>query len=82
MILTDIYVPALNETYDFQLDETVPVRLLIDEIAGIVQKKAGGIEEAVSHPFVLCSFEQMRILEGSKTLRESGIRNGNALLLV
>lgn len=82
MILTDIYVPALNETYDFQLDETVPVCLLIDEIAQILQKKSGGTEETFSHPFVLCSFEQMCILDSSKTLQESGITNGGALLIV
>lgn len=82
MILTDIYVPALNETYDFQLDETVPVRLLIDEIAQILQKKSGGTQEPLSHPFVLCSFEQMCILDGSKTLQENGITNGSALLIV
>lgn len=82
MILTDIYVPALNEKYDFQLDETVPVQMLIDEIVEVLQKKSGGIPEDSSHPFVLCSFEQMCILDSARTLQECGVKNGSGLFIV
>lgn len=31
MILVDIYVPSIGNTYDFQLDEEVPVYNVIEE---------------------------------------------------
>ena len=81
MILTDIYVPALQETFDFELDENVPVGLLLMEIAQILARKTGtalGGEE----PFLLGSFEKQDILDNALTLAECGIRNGSRLLFV
>ncbi len=82
MILTDIYVPAMNETYDFQLDESVPVWMLIDEIAEILQKKAGGTPEKSGRSFVLGSYEKGTLLDPSRTLQENGVRNGSRMFIV
>ena len=37
MILVDIYVPSLDKTYDFQVDETVQTEKLIMEIAEMIE---------------------------------------------
>ena len=36
MILVDIYVPSLDKSYDFQVDETVTTEKLIMEIAEMI----------------------------------------------
>ena len=81
MILTDIYVPALQETFDFELDENVPVGLLLMEIAQILARKTGTALRG-EEPFLLGSFEKQDILDNALTLAECGIRNGSRLLFV
>ena len=39
MILVDIYVPSMDETYDFQLDENAEIEKIILEVVGIISKK-------------------------------------------
>ena len=39
MILVDIYVPSIGNTYDFQLDEEVPVGNVIEEISEMIGQK-------------------------------------------
>ena len=90
MILTDIYVPAQGRTYDFQLDEDVPVRILTGEITGILRKQTGGTVmrqtggagKADADDCMLCSRDRGMVLSKDLTLRECGIRNGSRLLLV
>ena len=36
MILVDIYVPSLDKTYDFQVDETIQTEKLIMEITEMI----------------------------------------------
>ncbi len=82
MILTDIYVPALNAVYDFQLDENTPVSVLIDEIVEILIRKTGGVFHDAGKNFVLCSQERETILDKDRTLTDYKIRNGSRLLIV
>lgn len=82
MILTDIYVPALQETFDFELDENVPVGWLSMEIAQILARKTGMAWSREEEPFLLGSFEKQDILDNALTLAECGIRNGSRLLFV
>ena len=39
MINVDIFVPALDRSYNFNLDEEAGIRFLIDEIAELLCKK-------------------------------------------
>ena len=82
MILTDIYVPALQETFDFELNENVPVGLLITQIAQILARRTGSVPGGEEASFLLGSFEKQDILDNSLTLAECGIRNGSRLLFV
>ena len=44
MILTDAYVPAVDKTYDFNLDEQVRVQVIIEEIVEMIgQSRTCGI---------------------------------------
>lgn len=84
MILTDIHVAALNETYDFRLDENVNVGIIISDIVEILLREIKEEKEGrkIGEGFDLCSYEKKIILPKDKTLAESGIGNGSKLLLV
>ncbi len=82
MILVDIYLPALDKTYDFQVDEKVTVEHLILEIADMVGNETKSKEHQNADRFLLCSMDQRTIFRKSATLQAYGIRNGSRLMLV
>ena len=50
MILVDIKVPGVEQTYDFSLDENAPIALVMEEIVEMIGQKehcsiAGNKEE-------------------------------------
>ncbi|MCD8012057.1 MAG: EsaB/YukD family protein [Lachnospiraceae bacterium] len=82
MILADIYIPSLDKTCDFQLDETAPVNRLIAEIAEITGTIVKSERRYLEETFLLCSIDQGIIFERERSLRSYGIQNGARLLLV
>ena len=80
MILTDIYVAALDQSFDFHLNEDTPVSTVVDEIVGILAKEL--MEESGTGQYSLCSYDHEQILPADMTLSDCGIRNGSRLLLV
>ena len=82
MILVDIYIPFLDQTYDFQVDENVPVENLIMEIVEMVGNETRLKINLSAENFMLCSMEQNVILKKSSTLLFYGIKNGSKLMLV
>ncbi len=82
MVLIDVYVPSVDKTYDFQLDENSFVKVIIEEISEMIGQKertqiAGDIEA-----LTLCDRLNRRILPKNASLRECGVCNGSGLLLV
>ena len=39
MILVDIYIPSLDETFDFRIDETAKITNVVQEISEMMCKK-------------------------------------------
>ena len=82
MILVDIYVPAVGNVYDFQLDEEEKIGAIVEEIGELIGQKercqiVGDIGE-----LMLCTRENRQILSKSMTLAASGIQNGYSLILL
>lgn len=82
MILVDIYVPSVNNVYDFQLDEQTKIGTLIEEVAELIEQKeqckiVGRVEE-----LMLCKQQEKIIFPWNKTLEECNVQTGNSLLLV
>lgn len=82
MILVDVYVPSVDNTYDFQLDEDATVATLVEEIGELIGQKehcriAGNIEN-----LMLCLREDKKILPKNLTLKACGVQTGNSLILV
>ncbi len=82
MIMIDVYVPAVNNTYDFKVDENVSISMVIEEILGILSKEIMEQPQFTSKGFALCDVDQGRVLPCAGTLRGCGITNGKKLILV
>lgn len=82
MILVEVYVAAVDESYDFMLDENAEVEQIIEEISEMITKKIESTEKRKDTNFLLCSMERKEILSMESTLYRCKIRDGSRLLLV
>lgn len=81
MILTEVYVPALNSRYDFKLDENTYIAYVLDELGSIMLPPSEAYEKGIQE-LLLCSYETRRILSPDRTLKEEGVGNGSRLMLI
>lgn len=82
MILVDIYVPSIDQEFDFGLDDTAAISNVIDEVASLVSQKEQCDPSGNLSELILCSMQNGTILPRDKTLEECGIVNGCRLILV
>jgi len=82
MILVDIYVPSVDNTYDFQLDEDSYVYAVIEEIGELIGQKEHCQIIGDMENLMLCALKDKQILPKDSTLAECGVRTGNSLILV
>lgn len=87
MVLVDVYVPSVDSTYDFQLDEDVKIGLLVEEIGEMICQKEHCRLEGDIEKLLLCSMESREnisreILPKNTTLAEYGIKTGDRLMLL
>lgn len=82
MILVDIYVPGVNRTYDFSLDENAGISLLLEEISGMICQKEQCTLDGSVKELLLISQSRKKILSPELTLASYGIVQGDRLMLV
>lgn len=82
MLLVEVKVPALCGRYDFELEESATVDVLIQEIVAVIcQKEHCQCIEGVQG-LRLYSQDMERQLAASEVLGTSGVRNGQSLILL
>ncbi|MCC8029406.1 MAG: EsaB/YukD family protein [Lachnospiraceae bacterium] len=81
MILVDIYVPSVNEQYDFKVDENAYIANVVEEIGDILTAGHTKKEDAV-RDLILCDAGRGAILPMDQTLKQNGIGNGSRLMLI
>ena len=82
MILTDVYVPSVDKTYDFNLNEQVRVQVIIEEIVEMIGQKEHAALQGKIEDILLCDKGGQCVLDRNKTLEDNGIHNGCSLILV
>lgn len=82
MILVDIFVPSVDKTYDFQLNETISVNMIIEEIAEIISQKEQTKLVGDVCQLQLCDCLKQRPLQKTWTLEECEIVTGSRLILI
>lgn len=82
MILVDIYVPSVDKEYDFRLDETAKVRVVIDEIVEMINQLEKTTLYSRHASLSLYDKLEKRPLPFEPTLEQCGIHNGSSMILV
>lgn len=83
MVLVEVTIPSLGRCYDFEMEETVSVEVLIRElIVSVTQREHCNYHEENGQTLSLYSQEQKRRLPAKATLQQCGILNGQRLILV
>lgn len=82
MILTDIYIPAVDASYDFMLDENVKTVQVMEEISEMISKKVKEKKPGNIEDFVLYAMDTGTLLDQSLSLYANGIHDGSRLIFV
>lgn len=82
MILVDVYVPSVESTYDFQLDEDVRIDLLIEEICEMICRREHCQSDGKTSRLMLCSMDTREIIPKHTTLAAYGVKTGARLMLL
>ena len=82
MLLIEVKVPALCGRYDFELEETASVEVLIQEIAAVICQKERCQCWQRGQELLLYSPDLERQLLPEEILGPSGVKNGQSLILL
>lgn len=82
MILVEVYVPAVDEKFDFELDENVKISQIIEEMSEMLNKKMKSPMSKGAEGFMLCVMKDNAVLSKDRTLYQSRVRDGHKLMLV
>ena len=81
MILVDVYVPAADRVFDFELDENTIAGEITEEIIQRLTEQITIPEKEKKQLFVYAFYREC-ILDESLTLKEQGIDTGEKLILL
>ena len=82
MILVDIYVPIIDKSFDFRVNENADISNLIEEVGEIIAQKEGfKAVESFDNLFLFDS-EKNQSIDRNSTLRTLGIEAGAQLVLI
>ncbi|MBQ9991573.1 MAG: glutamyl-tRNA amidotransferase [Lachnospiraceae bacterium] len=82
MILVDIFVPSVDKTYDFQLNETAPIHTVIEEIAEMIGQKERTVIAGDVKKLLLCNRSTGEILDKGMTLTDYGMKTGDSMIFI
>lgn len=82
MIMVEISVPSTDGSYEFKLNEDIPVGILMEEICSVVSEKEQCPLSNNGEPLILFNFQKKAPLSPNMTLYENGISGGDKLVLL
>lgn len=80
MIIVEVYVPSLDKTYDFKLNENVLTSIIVDEISAVICQKEQCAITGKDNGFMLFDKENENILSMENSLFENRIKTGSVLI--
>ncbi|CDD47101.1 putative uncharacterized protein [Firmicutes bacterium CAG:534] len=81
MILIEIKVPILDENYEFELDENLPVEEWKEDVFTLIERREGR-EFTERERLFLYDPAQLQVVDVNRNLRIQGIKQGSSLLLL
>ena len=80
-LLVNVHIPAISESYDILIPDTLRIKAVVTLIAGAVEDLSNHLYVA-SGEECLCSVEKNIMLRHNTTLEKYGISNGDHLVLI
>lgn len=80
-IIVEIYLPGINQTYDFSVPSQIPIKHFVHELVDAIQASLHQVQIDGDNP-VLCDMQHCRLLPLDKTLAECHVRDSYRLMLV
>lgn len=80
-LLVNVYVPAISESYDVLIPESLRIKLVISLLSEAVERLSNHLYIA-SGSECLCSLEKNIMLRQGATLEKYGIGNGDHLIMM
>ena len=81
MIIVEVYSPAVDASYDFQMDEDTVVRDAAVSVSEMIARKNGSEGAAEMDAALYDTIRECELVR-EKTLKENGVRSGMKLLLI
>lgn len=83
MVLVDIYVPAIDQTFDFNLNEGALTASVLEEVGEMIAQMTQNGSEKLAEvgKLVMCNMDNKMILPENMSLSQCGIHNGTRLLV-
>jgi hypothetical protein len=82
MIIADVFVPSIDQVYNFSLDETVSVGALIEELISMIEQREQTTFAGNRQSVILVDKQSRAILPIDSTLYDCNVETGSALILV
>ncbi len=82
MVLVDVFVPSVDKTYNFNLNESVSIESLILEITEMIEQKERTKLVGDKKKLNLYNVNKTMILPVSNTLSDCYVTSGTRLMLV
>ena len=82
MILVDIYVPAVDKTYNFSLNENVEISSVVAEITEMIEQKERTRYQGEGTPLHLYHTATKSMLPDANTLMDCYVTSGSRLILI
>lgn len=81
MIIVDVFVPAVDKTYNFSLNESVDIESVIMEVIEMIEQKERVVIVGNRNELFFFDKERKHQLPKSNTLNECFIKTGDTLIL-
>ncbi|MCI8667679.1 MAG: hypothetical protein HFG82_13610 [Dorea sp.] len=82
MIIIDVEVPLLDKKYDVQIDESIPVYEVKEEITDMICRKEQCVLVGKIERLLIWDMQSGKRLDEKLTAWESGLVTGSRLMLV
>ena len=82
ILFVEVYAPAYGQNYDMRVEERVPIRHLMEEMAVLIGQKEKNLLAGEIEKLCLCSMERGEMLSPEQCLQAYGIGNGYRLILI
>lgn len=80
-IIVEIYLPSINQTFDFSVPSQIPVISFVHELIDAIQVNLHQVRIDHENP-MLCDLRHSALIPLDKTLAECHVRDSDRLLLV